>query len=150
MGQLWAAAGAQGLAVTFSDPPSQPVVLVVAEETGSPGSISQMQARGRGKGKWGGCLQPRLHPFCRKTAGFLEVPAGKVPFCLIGQNQVMWPHLDGKGERSCQDGSIPIMAPPALGRGLQNTLSLLSVAQSYLTLCDPVDCGTPGFPVHHL
>ena len=53
MGQLWAAAGAQGLAVTFSVPPSQPVVLVVAEETGSPGSISQMQARGRGKGKWG-------------------------------------------------------------------------------------------------
>ena len=24
-----------------------------------------------------------------------------------------------------------------------------SVAQSCLTLCDPVDCSTPGFPVHH-
>ena len=24
-----------------------------------------------------------------------------------------------------------------------------SVAQSCLTLCDPTDCGTPGFPVHH-
>ena len=24
-----------------------------------------------------------------------------------------------------------------------------SVAQSYLTLCDPMDCSTPGFPVHH-
>ena len=24
-----------------------------------------------------------------------------------------------------------------------------SVAQSCLTLCDPVDCNTPGFPVHH-
>ena len=23
-----------------------------------------------------------------------------------------------------------------------------SVTQSYLTLCDPMDCGTPGFPVH--
>ena len=23
------------------------------------------------------------------------------------------------------------------------------VAQSCLTLCDPVDCSTPGFPVHH-
>ena len=22
-------------------------------------------------------------------------------------------------------------------------------AQSCLTLCDPVDCSTPGFPVHH-
>ena len=24
-----------------------------------------------------------------------------------------------------------------------------SVAQSYLTLCEPMDCSTPGFPVHH-
>ena len=24
-----------------------------------------------------------------------------------------------------------------------------SVAQSRLTLCDPMDCITPGFPVHH-
>ena len=24
-----------------------------------------------------------------------------------------------------------------------------SVAQLYLTFCDPMDCGTPGFPVHH-
>ena len=26
---------------------------------------------------------------------------------------------------------------------------LSSVAQSYLTLCDPMDCSTPGLPVHH-
>ena len=24
-----------------------------------------------------------------------------------------------------------------------------SVTKSYSTLCDPMDCGTPGFPVHH-
>ena len=24
-----------------------------------------------------------------------------------------------------------------------------SVAQSFLTLCDPTDCSMPGFPVHH-
>ena len=24
-----------------------------------------------------------------------------------------------------------------------------SVAQSYLTLCDPMNCSMPGFPVHH-
>ena len=24
-----------------------------------------------------------------------------------------------------------------------------SVTQSYLTLCDPMDCSTPGFPVRH-
>ena len=26
---------------------------------------------------------------------------------------------------------------------------LSSVAQLCLTLCDPMDCSTPGFPVHH-
>ena len=26
---------------------------------------------------------------------------------------------------------------------------LCSVAQSYLTVCDPMDCSTPGFPVLH-
>ena len=34
------------------------------------------------------------------------------------------------------------------GRGMLNQFS--SVAQSCLTLCDPTDCRTPGFPVHHL
>ena len=24
-----------------------------------------------------------------------------------------------------------------------------SVTQSCLTLCDPMDCSTPGFPIHH-
>ena len=24
-----------------------------------------------------------------------------------------------------------------------------SVTQSFLTLCNPMDCSTPGFPVHH-
>ena len=28
--------------------------------------------------------------------------------------------------------------------------SVNPVTQSYLTLCDPMDCSTPGLPVHHL
>ena len=28
-------------------------------------------------------------------------------------------------------------------------VSVSSVAQSSLTLCEPTDCNTPGFPVHH-
>ena len=28
-------------------------------------------------------------------------------------------------------------------------ISVSSVAQSCLTLCNPMDCSTPGFPVHH-
>ena len=30
-----------------------------------------------------------------------------------------------------------------------NFESVSSVAQLYLTLCDPMDCSTPGLPVHH-
>ena len=29
------------------------------------------------------------------------------------------------------------------------TVQFSSVAQLCLTLCDPMDCSTPGFPVHH-
>ena len=29
------------------------------------------------------------------------------------------------------------------------SIQFSSVAQSYLFLCDPMDCSTPGFPVHH-
>ena len=29
------------------------------------------------------------------------------------------------------------------------SLQFSSVAQSCLALCDPMDCSTPGFPVHH-
>ena len=38
------------------------------------------------------------------------------------------------------------------GWGLQSFslwVQFSSVTQSYLTLCDPMDCSTPGFPVHH-
>ena len=32
---------------------------------------------------------------------------------------------------------------------LQNANHFSSVAQSYPTLCDPMDCSTPGLPVRH-
>ena len=31
----------------------------------------------------------------------------------------------------------------------KSIIQFSSVAQSRLTLCDPMDCSTPGFPVHH-
>ena len=31
----------------------------------------------------------------------------------------------------------------------EHIVQFSSVAQSCLTLCNPVDCSTPGFPVHH-
>ena len=38
---------------------------------------------------------------------------------------------------------------PTPGPYGHNTQSVSSVTQSCLTLCDPKDCNTPGFPVHH-
>ena len=32
---------------------------------------------------------------------------------------------------------------------LENKVQFSSVAQSCLTLCDPMNCSTPGLPVHH-
>ena len=32
---------------------------------------------------------------------------------------------------------------------LENSVQFSSVAQSCLTLCNPMDCSTPGLPVHH-
>ena len=32
---------------------------------------------------------------------------------------------------------------------MKNIRAFSSVAQSCLTLCDPMDCSTPGFPFHH-
>ena len=32
---------------------------------------------------------------------------------------------------------------------IQTVVQFSSVAQSCPTLCDPMDCSTPGFPVHH-
>ena len=29
------------------------------------------------------------------------------------------------------------------------SIQFISIAQSCLTLCNPMDCGTPSFPVHH-
>ena len=34
-------------------------------------------------------------------------------------------------------------------RAILLSVQFSSVAQSCLTLCDPLDCSTPGFPVHH-
>ena len=40
------------------------------------------------------------------------------------------------------------MTPSALSRP-EALVQFSSVAQSCLTLCDPMDCSTPGLPVHH-
>ena len=36
-----------------------------------------------------------------------------------------------------------------LNKHINNISSVQSVGQAWLTLCDPMDCNTPGLPVHH-
>ena len=40
-------------------------------------------------------------------------------------------------------------SPSPSSRGSSVPVQFSSVAQSLPTLCDPMDCSTPGFPVHH-
>ena len=39
--------------------------------------------------------------------------------------------------------------PAFVSKYTHNQCQFNSVTQSCLTLCDPMDCSTPGFPVHH-
>jgi len=44
--------------------------------------------------------------------------------------------------------STLILLPPS-HKDPSDHIQFSSVTQSCLTLCDPMDCSTPGFPVHH-
>ena len=60
------------------------------------------------------------------------------------------------GVKSKQSSSWPMLRYLLLTFSSRNVMipgftlnSFSSVNQSYLTLCDPMDCSTPDFPVHH-
>ena len=44
-------------------------------------------------------------------------------------------------------GGFFTTVPP--GKPYHDIVQFSSVTQSCLTLCDPMDCNMPGFPVHH-
>ena len=57
---------------------------------------------------------------------------------------------EGNGNLRCFAQEIPWTPPPEEpGRATVHQFSSVqSVTRSCLTLCDPLDCSTPGFPVH--
>ena len=44
---------------------------------------------------------------------------------------------------------LNIQKTKIMASGPISSVQFSSVAQSSLTLCDPMDCSTPGLPVHH-
>ena len=45
--------------------------------------------------------------------------------------------------------SVKIFLPVNLGRRTVSPVQFSPVTQSCLTLCNPMDCSTPGFSIHH-
>ena len=70
-------------------------------------------------------------------------------FSICPEAQPPHPEQSGLPEPQISVNSAPSLAfsPPTFSVSRQVQFS--SVAQSCPTLCDPMDCSTPGFPVHH-
>ena len=74
----------------------------------------------------------------------------------LSASQLVWTRTCLRGHREVQAGpshslcrtdfiwNMSLMVPP-----LRVSVQFNSVAQSSPTLCDPMDCSTPGLPIHH-
>ena len=72
----------------------------------------------------------------------MQVPArqGKENAFIVGK---------GKWEGCSTEFMVFHWLSPCQERDLSSSCSVQFIAQLCLTLCDPMDCSTPGFPVHH-
>ena len=77
--------------------------------------------------------------------------------CGVGEDS--WESLGQQGDQTCQSCSmlsfLPTIPPlwcflmPTCAHRHSRMFSSVQFIQLCLTLCDPMDCSTPGFPVHH-
>ena len=75
------------------------------------------------------------------------VPIQLLAKILLGSQKV-WCTFPWLLSWACSNNKI--RSPATLSKELvQVSVQFSSVAQSCPTLCDPMDCSTPGFPVHH-
>ena len=76
------------------------------------------------------------------------------------QQACFFPHLNLSEIEMPSSPTIPALQPPMVQCMIQQPLSaewwsqsschqFSSVARSYLTLCNPMDCSTPGLLIHH-
>ena len=72
-------------------------------------------------------------------------------FCLEEMKcMTLWWKSDlGRGKTKRWEGVLGIQATPKMWGNCITVSSVNSVAQSCLTLCNPMVCSSPGFPVHH-
>ena len=68
-------------------------------------------------------------------------PLGSVGVLFGGAVRVVGKNLNGRGFPARGADGDPFLIPCSV--------QFSSVAQSCLTLCYPMDCSMPGFPVHH-
>ena len=70
------------------------------------------------------------------------------PHCLFFQSNKFIVHTMRNTDHGGTDLTFASTTINAI-RGFLHWLFFSSVAQSCLTLCDPMNCSTPGLPVHH-
>ena len=101
---------------------------------------------------------PLEKPVCRSRSNGLELNVEQLTGLKLGKEYVkdaLLPclinlhaeYIMGNARLDDSQAGIKIV-----GRNINNLRyahQFSSVAQSCLTLCDPMDCSTPGFPVHH-
>ena len=83
-----------------------------------------------------------------KYSGLISIRIGWFySLAVQGSLRSLLQHHSSKASNSLWSNSHPYMTT---GKIIALTLwNFISVTQSCLILCDPMDCSTPGFPVHH-
>ena len=59
------------------------------------------------------------------------------------------PNIDDSFLNTVREPRGAYKGSPGIGKSKTWCVQFSSVTQSCLTLCDPMDCSTPGIPVHH-
>ena len=95
----------------------------------------------RGKRGWGGALEEVLLPLVPCLLCCQPVPEGPSMLHRRSHSLPSWVELRDTAGEAPGELAVP-------GDRLRGP-DCCSVAQSCRTLCDPVDCSTPGLPVHH-
>ena len=114
-----------------------------------PGSCQQWVWKGLGLGACcgrSGDRQPLVPP-TREGSLNTSVPPGTQASLRPGRCPGV-----GLAQPHCPSGHISLQSQPHFSAPLNSTafsLQFSSVTQSCTTLCNPMECSRPGFPVHH-